>query len=346
MNEILANNLHDPKNIVGLSRLLPDSSECNFEELERKITSGQPITGGKAKENPIDEVKSYLDMQNNELKKMGIDIVALDKGLPLDPDKMNVNNTRIVEKFDPNLFSRPLDPPPSPKYESEYKSAPPPNFVNHRYDIPMHKDKTLNFMTEEQRQRAVLEQVIPKVDGDLHIDIIDHEQQEMDKIDLINQIKTIIDVLESENVKGLDKYKVDENDNYDRIKRVHNQLNTIHLTRSYQGLIETGITEIAGFIENTFDGKKELLGYKPNMKGYMSVASHTMKRLRPQTLEVVKSIFGSSNGKSIMTNPFLTIFFHLAGSALIHSKLQSMESKPKRKLDLQKIEELDTGSEV
>lgn len=344
MNDLLANNLDNPKNVVGLSRLLPDSSECNFEELERKITSGQSFDIGKPKENPIDEVKNYLDVQNNELKKMGIDIVALDKGLPLDPDKMNVNNARMpVEKFEPNLFSRPTElQPPSPTYE--YRDEPP--VVNHRYDIPLHRDKTLKFMTEEQRQRAVLDQVIPKVEGDLHVDIIDHEQQEMDKIDLINQIKTIIDVLESENVKGLDKYKVDENENYDKIKRIHNQLNTIHLTRSYQGLIETGITEIAGFIENTFDGKKEVLGYRPNMRGYMSVAAHTMKRLRPQTLEVVKSIFGSSNGKSVMTNPFLTIFFHLAGSALIHSKLQSMESKPKKKMDLQKIEELETGSEV
>ena len=322
----LINTFNNPKNIVGWHKLLDDNGPVDLEELERKIMQGDMAIHNKPDVNPEEEGKKFLAAQEAELKNMGVDMDALNLGMPLDPDNVHAS-----------ADYRPSYAPPVTDYSRPTYSEPA------TYNLPKieHKDKYFNQVTQEEMRKSVMSQIIPKTVDDPYMNIIDQEQQENDKTGLLAQISSIIEVLESENVKGLEKYKVSETDSYDKIKKVHSVIMNLHLTRRYQEIFETGITEFAGFIESTFDGKKEVLGYKPNMKNYRMVASNSMRKLRPQTMQIVNSMFGTGGGSSIMSNPFVTVSLHLFLGMLMHAKLNSMdEGKTQKKMAMQEIDSM------
>lgn len=322
----LINTFNNPKNIVGLYKLLDDNGPVDLEDLERKIMQGDMAIYNKPDINPEEEGKKFLAAQEAELKNMGVDMNALNLGMPLNPE-----NVHTTVDFKPSYA------PPISDYNRISETS------SYQYIPPKieHKDKYFNQITQEEMRKNVMSQIIPKTIDDPYMHIIDQEQQENDKTGLLAQINSIIEVLESENVSGLEKYKVSENDSYDKIKKVHSVIMNLHLTRRYQEIFETGVTEFAGFIESTFDGKKEVLGYKPNMKNYMAVASNTMRKLRPQTMQIVNSMFGTGGESSIMSNPWVTVSLHLFLGMLMHAKLNSMdEGNTQKKMAMQEIDNL------
>ena len=87
-------NIHDPKNIIGMGEILADDEDIDIEELEKSITAG--ISYKAKDDNIVDIAKNY----NKELDQLSTQFKLNDIGNYNTGSMSNpVNNNYLVQEM-------------------------------------------------------------------------------------------------------------------------------------------------------------------------------------------------------------------------------------------------------
>lgn len=194
---------------------------------------------------------------------------------------------------DSDLFN--FDAPSKPSQTSQPLNS----FQQSRPQSRMHPSN--NFSQNPERQRYTQDQRRQKnidtfmqnvEDSDMDDDDDIFEQaKESDEIHhYLNQIDSLRDILEEDDVDISHIPVVDASSTIGEIKNTHKMLRIKNDSRRCAGMAEEGILMIAYALEDVFDGKRVLFGkFKPNLTGWHSTAQNKLRRMRFETSTVVSS---------------------------------------------------------
>lgn len=147
--------------------------------------------------------------------------------------------------------------------------------------------------TQDQRRQKNIDTFMKNVeDSDMDDDDDIFEQaKESDEIHYyLNQIDSLRDILEEDDVDISHIPVVDASSTIGEIKNTHKMLRIKNDSRRCAGMAEEGILMIAYALEDVFDGKRVLFGkFKPNLTGWHSTAQNKLRRMRFETSSVVSS---------------------------------------------------------
>jgi hypothetical protein len=254
--------LHDRKNIVGISMLMDsdnmENDKYSILDLEKQIIAGANIT-----------IDDEIEEEN--------DIMAYQRDLE-----------RINTSFGIGSFPDPADDDDNEEIHQEKVD----------YNYTDMDDKQLHTMTLEQKKQNYVNEALHDIDNadneDLEIDI-DQEREEDDKIALLEQIDQLRDSLEDDNVNLSNVPLVTKSNSISDIKNIYKILMLKNDRNRYCSFAEELILSGAYGIEYLFDGKKEWLGRKPDLVGWSNTVKIKLRRCRFQTSSLVKEMMSSYN---------------------------------------------------
>lgn len=147
--------------------------------------------------------------------------------------------------------------------------------------------------TQDQRRQKTIDTFMDNIaDSDMDDDDDIFEQaKESDEIHyFLNQIDSLRDILEEDDVDISHIPVVDTSSSVTEIKNTHKMLRIKNDSRRCAGMAEEGILMIAYAMEDVFDGKRVLFGkFRPNLTGWHTTAQNKLRRMRFETSSVVSN---------------------------------------------------------
>jgi len=177
-------------------------------------------------------------------------------------------------------------------------------------------------ITEEQTEQNYINNFMEKrwgdvepVKNDMPMRLNEH------KLGMLEEIDDLKEDLKSEvNLDTLPN--VNYNSSLEDIERVHIILRKKHERIRYSNTATDWVMLFSGMAEAFFDGEREVLGMRPNMKGISKKLKVKLRRIRYDTSVVVGQILNDNN-----IGPIMRIGIELIPTILIHSQVASSESK-------------------
>jgi len=183
--------------------------------------------------------------------------------------------------------------------------------------------RDFNAETMEERQSRALNLFIDSNNDGEKRDNYDlsHERMDDEKLMMIEQIEELKVNLELEDT-DVSRFKVDENDSFDTIKKIHTKLKLKSQYKSYSGMFEHSVILGAECVEWAFDGRKDYFGYTPDMTGWSETVQVRLQRMKLETASFVSGIM-----QEYKMSSGLNIFFQLVLSGVMHSVAKNKENQ-------------------
>lgn len=299
----MENNLHEPKNIAGLSSLINDddiASNVDLSELEKEIANGINLNyvDKNKKENDVD----FADEYKQEIERITRNY-ELDNNFSSD-----VNNAKCItsDSIDDDIVDNDFDG--SIDINASHDNS----FHNNAYEntnIILEKniynddnthfdDKQLNNMTNEQTKQEKINKVLRGID-DKELEFnIEKEKDEDDKASLFEQIDMLKTTLEDEGIDVSGVPNVNKNSNIKDVQNVYKILRLKNDRNRYCSFAEELILSGAYGLEYVFDGKKEWFGRKPDLIGWPDTVKVKLRRMRYETSTFVQDVMQEYNMSS------------------------------------------------
>ncbi len=159
---------------------------------------------------------------------------------------------------------------------------------------PPAQDPHLNFITEEQKSKSMLNNVFKNMGNETVFDIeratLDDEKAR--KLESIEGLKEIL-IDSGEDVSKV-KY-VDKDSSIEQIDEVLTYLNIKNDRKRCSMLAEETLILGAHAIEWAFDGQKSYMGFKPDARGWHKTIPTKLRRMRYETSSIVSRIMSEYN---------------------------------------------------
>ena len=186
-------------------------------------------------------------------------------------------------------------------------------------------DSDINYFTNEQRKQGYVDDIIGKQkneDDSLLYDI-DEQNRKSKRTNLIIDINFLRKGLggsKNPDLKDYPKPKDDMPIAY--LEALKSQLLALNQRSTSSELVEEGIMLATKGLGKIFNGKREILGVRPQLKNFHGTAQIKLRRLRYETSQILPSIMGTT-----MQNPILKVGASLGIGMLLHSGLASKVDK-------------------
>lgn len=270
----------DPSSLLGLSKCLNldyIKDDIDLTDIEKSYTS-QTTDYSNLKRldyhHEIEKIKSSIGMSNS------IELDAM---------------SETIEETEPIDLLNNIDEPNKPSFETTTQSvnfSEPNNFSSYYQQPkkPATYDHSASFVTEEQHSRSRIDDFINE-EGfeDLEDNLLEEDEKNLD----LEKISMLKEVLEEDDVNLKSVPHIDENTSRERRKQVLRLLELKSDRNRYSCLSQDIVMLLAYTLEDLFDGKKTYLGFKPDYRGYHTVARMKLRRMRydlsQMTADVVKS---------------------------------------------------------
>jgi hypothetical protein len=154
------------------------------------------------------------------------------------------------------------------------------------------EDPVLNQRTQEQRRKAQIDAVLGYENNDIDFE---SEKQEDTKCNMLAQIDDLRTALLED---AVDISRIPEVSTKSSFSEVENTLRILQYKldhNRYCFLAEELFLFAAAGLEEVFDGKKQYLGKKPNLKGYSSHVNVKLRRMRNETGRLVNGFMKDNN---------------------------------------------------
>lgn len=121
-------------------------------------------------------------------------------------------------------------------------------------------------------------------------DIFEQAKTDDEKHHLLDQIDTLRNILEEDDVDISHIPEVDGQSTLIDIKNAHKMLIKKNDSRRCSSMAEEGVLMVAYALEDVFDGKRTFFGrFKPNLTGWHTTAQSKLRRMRFETSNIVSS---------------------------------------------------------
>lgn len=304
-------NIHDPKNIIGMGEILADDEDIDIEELEKSITAG--ISYKAKDDNIVDIAKNY----NKELDQLSTQFKLNDIGNYNTGSMSNpVNNN--YQANDPGISSKPSleqdnwSPFGMPDMQADDTAS---VKSSASWSTKKPSDEYLNQMTNEEVKQQHIKRVIGNIDRDGDDKFIHEEDEEDEMARIIEQIDLLRTNLESE---GVDLSRIQEITPHHSKKEARSVLKILQIKNDrlrYCDMFEEGILAVAYGLESMFDGKKVWFATQIDLTGWSDTVKVKLRRMRYDTSTFVGEIMKGYNMGSGWR-----ILFELLPSLFLYSR--------------------------
>lgn len=205
------------------------------------------------------------------------------------------------------------DKPASPavQFKKEVQSS---NYMGGSSDVE--KQKYTKDQIRDRNIKRFMSKMDTSEENDDDNDMFRQVEEEDEKQRLLNQIDTLRDMLESDDVDISHIPIVNGKSEMKDVKNAYKMLLTKNDTRRCSSMAEEGILMMAYAMEDLFDGKRVLFGrFRPNLQGWHTTATTKLRRMRFETSNIVAGVM-QSYGVGDMGR----IAFELIPSMVIYSK--------------------------
>jgi hypothetical protein len=283
-------NINDPKNIIGISRLMSDDTTRNILELEKEIINGSDIK--EEEENNADQFKQDMerlaktyDIETTETPMFEQDSSAVDQTL-------NIFSSNELAP-EPVKWSQPAQPV---------------------------QDTQLRYMTLEQKKQNYVDDALQDIDkeNDLEFDM-DKEKEDDDKNSLLEQIDMLRMTLEDDSMDLSNIPIVTKDNSLSDIQNVCRILRLKNDRNRYCSFAEELILAGAYGMEYLFDGEKEWLGRKPDLTGWSQTVKVKLRRMRYTTSTFVQEVMQEYN-----MSPGMRLMLELLPSMFLYSRQKKL----------------------
>lgn len=312
------------------------------------MASAHSISGLHAILNP-DAIRPGVNLKdlehsmiNSGYIKTAFDAEPQDK---LDADLSNYAKQLGMSDFggkSPVTYSKPATSKPALSKQATSKPAPLPTtddsdddddlFYTHKERVPEEEDEepvddldeptvedpVLNERTQEQKRKAQIDAVLGYDEGG-GVDL-ESEKQEDAKCNMLAQIDDLRTTLLDD---GVDISRIPEVDTKSTFQEVENTLRILQYKSDhnrYCTFAEELFLFAAVGLEEVFDGKKQYLGKKPNLKGYHNHMNVKLRRMRHETGRLVNGFMKDNN-----ISPGWRFLMEFVPSMVLYSKAKQEE---------------------
>lgn len=289
----------DSTNITGISGLINYDGDRNLEELEKGI---------------IDDINDTAEITDVEQYKQQLEELGNALGVSLDDEDDNddENEGDVMDEE-----ARPYEQR-SVSFSNKYSSDDIDDMFN---KVPSYKPRPNSYMervTEEQKKQRILKHVLDGVEDQKFS--VEKEKEEDDKAILLEQIDMLITNLKDE---GIDVSRVPEVDNsspIEDIENVHKILRLKNDRNRYCSFAEECILAGSHTLEWMFDGKKQYMGRRPDLRGWSATVNIKLRRMRYDTSTFVSEVMQDYN-----LGHGTRILFELLPSLFLYSKMKKSQ---------------------
>jgi hypothetical protein len=293
----------DSTNITGISRLINYDGDRNLEDIEKGIIEDINDT---AEITDVEQYKQQLEVLGNALG------VSLEDDDDDDDDKDDDNEDDVMDEEAQPYEQRSVNV--SNKYSS--------NDIDDMFNkVPSYKPRPNSYMervTEEQKKQQILRHVLHGVEDQKFS--VEKEKEEDDKAILLEQIDMLITNLKDE---GIDVSRVPEVDNaspIEDIENVHKILRLKNDRNRYCSFAEECILAGSHTLEWLFDGKKQYMNRRPDLRGWSATVNIKLRRMRYDTSTFVSEVMQDYN-----LGHGTRILFELLPSLFLYSKMKKSQ---------------------
>lgn len=289
-------NINEPINVAGLASFTSGDGAVDTMEIERNLVEREE---DRAPEGLDDDIAAEL---KKRLAAVGSAVgFSLDEEVGEDDDLVNGGDEGDGDEGDG---------------ESQIPI----------YPEPIHHDRTLVGMSNEQRKQRVLMNALSAVNTQgLEEDekfSLDAEKINDKKNMLLEQINMLRINLTDDGIKLDGVREVTGDNTFEEVESVYKQLRYRNDHVRYCGFA-TEIAQVAALgAEFIFDGQRDFFGYKPDLTGWAPTLNIKMRRLNYETSSLVGDVMRDYN----MGN-FARILFDVLPGAIVHMKMRSAKNK-------------------
>jgi len=290
----------DSTNITGISRLINYDGDRNLEDLEKGI---------------IDDINDTAEITDVEQYKQQLEELGNALGVSLDDDDDDKDDDNEGDVMDEE--AHPYEQS-SVNVSNKYNS----DDIDDMFSkVPSYKPRPNSYMervTEEQKKQKILKHVLHGVEDQKFS--VEKEKEEDDKAILLEQIDMLITNLKDE---GIDVSRVPEVDNsspIEDIENVHKILRLKNDRNRYCSFAEECILAGSHTLEWLFDGKKQYIGRRPDLRGWSATVNIKLRRMRYDTSTFVSEVMQDYN-----LGHGTRILFELLPSLFLYSKMKKSQ---------------------
>lgn len=176
--------------------------------------------------------------------------------------------------------------------QSSYRPA---NYGEQRHSVYFEQepDRERQRYTRDQIRQKNIDAYMNEIDdSDIEgsDDIFEQAKTDDEKHHLLDQIDTLRNILEEDDVDISHIPEVDGQSTLVDIKNAHKMLIKKNDSRRCSSMAEEGVLMVAYALEDVFDGKRTFFGrFKPNLTGWHTTAQSKLRRMRFETSNIVSS---------------------------------------------------------
>ena len=179
-------------------------------------------------------------------------------------------------------------------------------------------DPYMRKITEEEKKQKILKHVLSGMENNNFS--VEKEKEEDDKAILLEQIDMLMTNLRDEGIDVSRVPEVTHNSIKEDIENVHKILRLKDDRNRYCSFAEECILAGSHTLEWLFDGKKNYMGRKPDLRGWSATVNIKLRRMRYDTSTFVSGVMQDYNlghGTRIM--------FELLPSLFLYSKMRKSQ---------------------
>ena len=239
-----------------------------------------------------------------ELKynKVNPDVFDIDKysTSPRPPESKGVTNIiNNLSKFTPQQIEKPRD-----------------FFIEDNEEA--YEDRNFGEQTLESKRSKVVENVIRDM---TEIDLSDELREDDEKIQLLDEIEILWDVLKEEDI-DLSRITMPTMETPISIMRkVRRSLRLKNNRVRSRHFAEEVLLASAYALEHVFDGEKTYFGRRPNLSGWPSTLNVKLRRMRFETSSLASNVMSNLN-----TGPAIQILMELIPSMILCARMRKTQA--------------------
>lgn len=285
---------NSPANITGVAALLNSGNKAGALAAERKITSASSV--------PVDQ---------DEVSELQRKLSMIGKELDVSFDEVEGAPTRV--RFGGHGYDGPDDDDASDA--GDVGGASRGNLYSSNAPLP--RTREYAHVTDEHKRQQVLNAVIGSSSGGFSVE---KEREEDDKLSLLEEIDSLLTNLKDEGIDVSRVPVVTPTSSISDIRQVHRILRLKNDRKRYCSLAEDVILAGSYALEWAFDGKKEYLGYKPDLGGWPATVGIKLRRMRYDTSTLVSNAMREYDMGSATR-----IALELVPSMFLYSKMRTSQ---------------------
>jgi len=202
------------------------------------------------------------------------------------------------------------------KFSTSQNEKPREYFTEDREDV--YEDKNFGEQTLESKRSKVVENVIRDM---TEIDLSDELREDDEKIQLLDEIEILWDVLKEEDIDLSRIIMPTMETPITVMRKVRRSLRLKNNRVRSRHFAEEVLLASAYALEHVFDGEKTYFGRRPNLSGWPSTLNVKLRRMRFETSSLASNVMSNINA-----GPAIQILMELIPSMILCARMRKTQA--------------------